>query len=754
MTTIKTIFRLSFLLFFIILYSLETQAQTFPYSIKSATGFKTVNGVSIPVPPKVHPRLYINSGEVAGLEARLKHPALETIVTGMQKDAVSSVQMKIEWDAIQYLIHGDVASGRSVIDSSLSFLKRTTLGTQGDAARETGRAMVTGALVYDWLYDLITPSEKKIFIQELVRLAKTLECGYPPTRQGSVTGHSSESFIMCDMLSAGIAIYDEFPEMYELAAARFFGEHLPARNWLYNGHAYHQGDSYGPSRFSWDTYPLMIFDRMGVNDVYNPEQRYVPYFYIYSTRPDGSLMRAGDTFLHNFNKPGDMWPLSDGALFTASYYGDGVIMDRFINESGRGVKAKNRLFLFLWWDVELKPVPLNTLPLSRYFGSPFGWMIARTGWDENAVIAEMKINEYNFANHQHLDAGAFQIYYRGPLAVESGLYTGTSGGYGSSHNFNYYKRTIAHNSLLVYDPNEQFREQYCNDGGQRLPNGRSEPGNLNDMLTKGYKTGTVLAQDFGADRQSPDYTYLKGDITEAYSSKVSDVKRSFVFLNLKNKEVPAALIIYDKVVSSDPSFKKFWLLHSIDKPVVQGNETSITLNNGRDMGKLINTSLIPGREEMEIETVGGPGKEFWVFGTNYPNEDTKNAPGYERAAWRIELSPRSFTPENYFLNVMQILDNNSKAISIEGIDEGKLVGVAISDRIVLFSKTSEFLNETLTLSVNKEENYKILITDMGAGVWDIYKDGNQLIQKTEVKSGSGVLYFEVTNGTYTIQKFK
>jgi hypothetical protein len=83
--------------------------------------------------------------------------------------------------------------------------------------------------------------------------------------------------IIRDMLSAGIAIYDEFPEMYRLAAGRFFREHLPVRNWLYPGHAYHQGGSYGPHRYSWDTYPLWIFDRLGAGNVYNPEQHFVPW---------------------------------------------------------------------------------------------------------------------------------------------------------------------------------------------------------------------------------------------------------------------------------------------------------------------------------------------------------------------------------------------------------------------------------------------------------------------------------------------
>lgn len=73
---------------------------------------------------------------------------------------------------------------------------------------------------------------------------------------------------MRDILSAGIAIYDEFPEMYNLSAGRFFRELLPVRNWFYPGQAYHQGDSYGPHRYSWDTYPLWIFDRLGAGNVY------------------------------------------------------------------------------------------------------------------------------------------------------------------------------------------------------------------------------------------------------------------------------------------------------------------------------------------------------------------------------------------------------------------------------------------------------------------------------------------------------
>ncbi len=724
----------------------------------------TIDNVAIPIPPAEHPRLFLMASDVNGIRARLEHPVLKSVVDSLRIQSGYSLQLKLEWDAIQYLVSKDKILGRSIIDSALILLQQTELPQMGDAARVTGRMMVTGAIIYDWLYPLITNKEKDVFIRELIRLAKTLECGYPPAKQGSVTGHSSESFIMRDMLSAGIAIYDEFPEMYELAATRFFRDHVPVRNWLYNGHAYHQGDSYGPLRFSWDTYPLMIFSRMGVNNVYNPEQQYVPYFYLYTTRPDGQRMRAGDTYFHSGHGAthGRPWDQYVGTLFTAGYYKDGILLDQFLRQGGSDGKAHGRInqreyiFQFLWRDLELQAQSITTLPLSRYFGPPFGWMVARTGWDENSVISEMKINVYNFSNHQHLDAGAFQIYYRGPLATESGLYAGTSGAYGSPHCKNYYWRTIAHNSLLVYDPDEKFspRGDFGNDGGQRLPNNRYEPLNLESMLDpdKGYKTGEVLAHSYGPCLKEPDYTYIKGDITDAYSTKVKDVKRSFVFLNLKNNKVPAALIIFDKVVSSSPSFKKYWLLHSIDEPEIKGNEVTIMRREQKENGKLVNISLIPEKNNFELKSVGGPGKEFWVFGTNYENEmrDASGLHTYERAAWRIELSPKFPVSDNYFLNVMQVMENNIKEMHVSKIEGDKIIGVLIFDRIVFFSKNLDEINSSFTFSIKKDGIFKILITDLPAGKWKVIKDGEVIIPSINVRDQEGTLYFEGKKGNYSV----
>lgn len=738
-------------------------AGMFPLTAAAETGalcqWKTEAGVRIPVPPTLHPRLYMRSNDVGKLAARLQHPALQPAIEQLKSLARQSPQFRVEWDALQYLAHPDQQRGRSVVERGLDLVTKCQLPDRQDACRMTGRMMVTGAIVYDWCYDLLTPAEKRQFVDQFVRLAKTLECGYPPVRQGSVTGHSSEAMIMRDMLSAGIAIYDEYPQMYNLSAGRFFREHLPARNWLYNGHAYHQGDSYGPYRYGWDTFPLFIFDRLGAGNVYNPEQRGVPYFYLYATRPDGQRLRAGDTFMHSTRR-GKPWGEGIGTLLTASYYRDGVLLEQYERQGGN--RNNEVLFEVLWRDTDLKPKSRNELPLSRYFGSPFGWMIARTSWDDNAVIAEMKINEYNFTNHQHLDAGAFQIYHKGSLAIDSGLYSGSSGQYGSPHCCNYSWRTIAHNSLLIYDPNERFGrgDRYGNDGGQRLPNGRSEPRDLDTLLTKGYRTGRVLAHGSGPNPQSPDFTLLQGDLTQAYSDKVKQVRRSFVFLNLHDKKVPAALIVLDRIVSADPSYEKSWLLHTLEQPRRTATGTVVDRTEYDETGRLCLDVLLPSPENAKIDLIGGPGREFWVFGTNYANEP---APGrrergsYEVGKWRIQISPRKPAATDLLLNVLQVTDRNQAGhLPVRRFETTDRVGCVIEGSecnwVVLLRQDIAPSSQTIKVKTPMERPCRLLVTDMQPGAWRAQRSGEETTEQIIVTEELGTAWLDGPAGEWTLTK--
>lgn len=701
-----------------------------------------------PVPPAEHPRLFLRGRNLDDLKRRTTHPALRPLWEEMQELAQKNVQIRVEVDALRYLLERDPELGRRTLATALSTLEKSVFPKDvQDITRPIGRMMVTGAVAYDWCYPLLTPAQKEGFLAQLLRLARELECGYPPRDIGSVTGHGSEWMILRDMLSAGIALYDEYPEMYRLAADRIFQRFVPIRNWWYPGHAFHQGSAYAETRFSSDMYPLWIFDRLGAGNIFHPAQQFVPYQWIYLRRPDGQLLRAGD---------GQSRPPKLRSLLCASYYGDGYVLSDYLKNPG--IDPMSKLFEFLWRDPDLKPLPISDLPLSRYMGFPYGWMVARTGWGEDSVIAEMKVNIYNFGNHQHHDGGSFQIYYKGPLAIDSGLYEGSTGAYGSPHHLNYYKRTIAHNCLLIYDPQEKFTagqgREYRNDGGQRLPNNWREPRNLEMLLNGGYKTGQVLGYGFGPDPQRPEYTYLKGDLTEAYTAKVSQVRRSFVFLNLGGGAPPAALIVFDRVVSASPAFKKYWLLHSMEEPALNGDSVTVSLSQRGWSGQLINTTLLPQAGNAEIAKVGGPGKEFWVFGENFPNEVKRGNPNdYELGAWRVELSPKEPAAEDLFLNVMQVLERDrGQALPVDRLDSQEMVGVRLADRAVLFSRTGERANRPLAFALRGSGPLKCLVSDLAEGNWQVWRDGRIVHPAIPVSGDAGTLYLEGPAGNYSLRR--
>lgn len=705
----------------------------------AALPWKTLDGVSIPIPPKEHPRLYLRARDVPDLQRRAAHPALKPVWEAMQAAGKNDPAAAAEADAIRYLLTRDAAVARRAVSVALKLLTESKfdLSVQ-DITRPIGRLMVTGAVVYDWCYPVLGGREKQVFLEQFLRLARMLECGYPPPKTHAVTGHYSEWMLMRDLLSAGIAVYDEFPEMYEVAANRFFGVFVPVRNWWYPGHAFHQGTSYSETRFSSDLYPLWIFERMGAGAVFHPAQQYVPYQWIYLRRPDGQLLRAGD---------GQSRPPRLRALLAASYYKDPYVLADYLREPG--IDRRSQIFEFLWRDPDLKPRPVSELPLSRYMGPPYGWMVARTGWDEDSVIAEMKVNIYNFNNHQHLDAGAFQIYYRGALAIDSGLYQGSAGGYGSEHDVNYNKRTIAHNSLLIYDPDEKFvrgQRRMRNDGGQKFPNGWREPRSLEDMLAN-YRTAEVLGQGFGPDPLRPAYTYLKGDLTQAYSPKVREVQRSMVFLNLGGA-VRAALVVFDRVVSADPQFNKYWLLHSMEAPRIEGATITVAPEQRGWRGKLVDQVLLP--EKAELTAVGGPGREFWVFGENFPNRPERGHPlDYEIGEWRLEVSPREAAAADLFLNVMQVMDREVAPLPVKRIEEGDLTGALLAETAVVFQREGRRTDRPVRFRL---EGRRFLALDLAEGTWQVWRDGEVAKPAVRVSAEEGALWLEGPPGKYELRR--
>jgi hypothetical protein len=345
-------------------------------------------------------------------------------------------------------------------------------------------------------------------------------------------------------------------------------------------------------------------------------------------------------------------------------------------------------------------------------------------------------------------------------------------GYGKEHDINYYKRTIAHNAMLVFDPNENFGLGVSNDGGQRwvTPSNREETFSQGELLNlrpddvlpsnqwKEYSSAVaeVSRHQFGPDAMAPDFSYLKGDLSKAYSAKVNEVKRSFVFLNLKNTLHPAALIVFDKVVSSNPNFAKTWLLHSQTEPLIEGDTVTIKrVDNGYN-GKLVNRTLLPAGDNVNIKPGHEAGQEYLVNGKDYPTLAACERNTEESRGWRVEVSPKAKAASDTFLNVMQVMDANGgpAALPVTMIASEQMSGVQIQDRVVLFAKDGEDLSGPASFVLPpSNQAVQVLVTDLSPGLWTVGLAGDGAPVQYEVKADEGSIYFAApTGGTYLLQR--
>lgn len=368
---------------------------------------------------------------------------------------------------------------------------------------------------------------------------------------------------------------------------------------------------------------------------------------------------------------GAQYPEEAGRIAEAIAITDGRYNRDFFKEKGRIQKrAKAPKYYwgfyrrFLAYDAENVKLPDSKAKRktanARHFPTG-GLVFMRSGSGNDDTYALFTSGMLAVSHDNRGDENHFTIFKKGYLAIDAGYRY--DAWYGA---IKYHNGSVAHNTMLIHDPSERFPEDAANCESvykrnyylykdtkeqdilykQHKPHFADADGGQNKK--KGGKCRAFSTNDF--------YSYVVGDATKTYSAKkCKEFNRQFIHIQ------PDVFLVFDRVESTNATFKKEWLLHFLEEPVIKGNVTTAKVT---DEGGIIRcTSLLP--KGGVITKIGGPGKEYMGTHVNWTAPKKVLRKVRYAGKWRINLSPAKAAKRDYFLNVIDVGKNPVKNIRLK-----------------------------------------------------------------------------------------
>jgi len=641
------------------------------------------------------------AAQTAALEVAPGHPRL--IIGGARGPSIQAVR-----EACQHPHLAEACGrigGRHVLDDAMQVLLTDDAGALGRARQALRAGVACGdgyeqtplgghALAYDWLYDRLSVADRRAIAEGLAacgsRIAGSLRGNAPHLWHGFTSQAAALALVALAVDDDDLAAA-EVAQLRADAAELFRGRALEA--YAVTGGAWPEGVNYLRSHFfsadppyqyvidalrAWDSAVVVDSERhasifAAIRDEEGDWLRGLAMHVVYGSYPAyGSggrmtLRRAGDM------PTGQAWPNKQIRPFTdaiARATGDGALRawgealeaDWPLDGGAGTYHSIHRYALPLDVPLDVPAEPLETLPLARIWSrADVGEVIARSGWGEDAVVMGYRAGAW-FTGHQHLDQGHVDVWYRGPLALDAGVYAN----WGSEHRETYTMRSIAHNTLIIPKAGEAFDEHPAlgdpvDDGGQRIPTYAGCPQCMQSVAEWRTNLGAGLHLEGGAIDAYEDgdsFTAIASELTGAYNStryaspgnaaKVERVQRDLTYLR------PDVVLVVDRVITVGDAEAPRFVLHLPARPdigpfrLVAGTATDGMLAGDGQLALVANgtgghmavRTLWPGATR--ITAVGGSGHRYWVDGANRDGGAAAHEqPPAEPGTWRIEVVPAS-----------------------------------------------------------------------------------------------------------------
>ena len=403
------------------------------------------------------------------------------------------------------------------------------------------------------------------------------------------------------------------------------------------------------------------------------------------------------------------------------------------------------------------------IPMLYYNGGYVGQYISRSRWGYGSAVTLMRIGERGTANHDHEDAGTFQLDYKGLHSGQTGEYNT----YGSPEWAYHFQATLGKNGLLFFNPKYADTEPIyqLDENGERVVNSfgnyiyqnaarvfysggqktnRLGPQSLYEWLSGRYDRARVTGHADGyTEEGTPEFSYIAGDITRAYTAaEAMYAHRSMLTAFTNNERRPMLLFVYDNAIPVQDTTVKFLLqINGEEAPTIDCESKLVTVEDGEGQLLLKNIHGVN-----RIEAIGGGnGKNSVINGVSCQDNLTQSFFG------RVELTAEPTRRGVDMLNVLAVGDRGDSDIpeykSIEAIgSDGKrtLVGGSALGVAALFATDTEPCATDSRFTLEGEGELVCYIAGLHAGEWQVTIGGEKKLYT--VKEDEGLMRLTAKGG--------
>ena len=557
----------------------------------------------------------------------------------------------------------------------------------GYAARGT---LLTIPVAYDWLYDYLTPEQRKNIAHKL-----SIWCDWANKNAYSAggIGNFPVSYFVGEAY-AGIATSHEDPDAERHLVHSWETYQNVWRKSMVEGSLKDGGIMEGAGYGGWTAQVIMdLFAAWKGATGYNPAHdlsypRNLVHYLIYATVPAlDRIYMDGDTETNGFIEPVYSWNvvLMGADMFRSEPLGGHA--QWWVNHVKTTPRHEPDWHRLLWRDPKIGEKPLDDLP-TLFAAESCGMVFDRSDWKTDATFVSFHCGPRLPGGHLHNDQGHFSIYRNGWLVPETASY---EQGHGSDR----------HNTLLV-GPNDYG---YGKTIWGQMPTYDQEP--------------RLLGVESGGG-----YGWMRGDAASSYNwSRVATKVRVRIFDRQVAFLKPDYVVVFDRVTAEKPEYKKTMNFCFGLEPKLEGSTVEARPIQGTGLVRA--NFLLPKEATLEKQSI-----------KSEKGADSMNS------WWRVGVTPKEARAEDLFLSAFQACENAQAPPAAMTLIEGTdFVGARVGPAVVIFSKNATVLRN-MRYQVEMPAKSRHLVTGLPPGQTAVVAVNGKEAANVKV-SQQGLAYYEL-----------